>query len=338
MKSAPMNRFFYLFFLLVLLFACNPNAEERCRLAPETKIELKFSSLEDSIPAIRTKQELVQFFSHHATLRDVFFGRRNFPSDSVFINYYFKKFTNPALDTVLMDVKKVFNDGASLKEEFSVAFSNIKHYYPEFRIPRVETVITGLESDLFVSDTLVIVGLDFFLGKKGRYKPDMHEYILRRYEKNFIVPSALLLYGIDGRFNSVNLSDRTVLAEMIAYGKAYYFAKHMLPCSPDSILIGYTSKEIEGAKANQDMIWKRLVDDEALFSTSQQMKQRYIGERPKTYEVGNECPGRIATWVGWQMVNEYAKQNTSISLPELMKITDAQKIFKGSKYSVKLNQ
>jgi hypothetical protein len=332
-----MNRFFYFFFFF-FLFACNPNAEEKCVLAPEAKIELNFSSLEDSIPAIRTKQQLVDFFSNHVGLRDIFFGRKNFPSDSVFVNHYFRKFTNPALDTVLMDVKEVFNDDASLKEEFRVAFSNIKYYYPEFRIPRVETVITGLESDLFVSDTLVIVGLDFFLGKNGRYKPDMHEYILRRYEKNFIVPSTLLLYGIDGKYNSVNLSDRTVLAEMIAYGKAYYFAKHMLPCSPDSVFIGYTSKEIEGAKANQDMIWKRLVDDEALFSTSQQMKQRYIGERPKTYEVGNECPGRIATWVGWQMVNEYAKRNTDISLPELMKITDAQKIFKGSKYSVRLNQ
>jgi len=331
-----MNRFSYFLFILVL-FACEPSAE-KCVLAPEVKIELSFSSLEDSIPTIRTKQELVDFFSRHVALRDVFFGRRNFPSDSVFINHYFKKFTNPALDTVLMDVKKVFDDGLSLKEEFRVAFSNMKYYYPEFQVPQVETVITGLESDLFVSDTLVIVGLDYFLGKNGKYKPDMHEYILRRYEKNFIVPSTLLLYGIDSKYNHVNLSDRTVLAEMIAYGKAYYFAKHMLPCSPDSVFIGYTSKEIEGAKVNQDMIWKRLVDDEALFSTSQQMKQRFVAERPKTYEVGNECPGRIGTWVGWQMVNEYAKQNTSTPLPELMKITDAQKIFKGSKYSVKLNQ
>jgi hypothetical protein len=331
-----MNRFSYFFFALVL-FACNPNAEEKCVLSPDVKIELNFSSLEDSIPTIHTKQELVDFFSHHVALRDVFFGRRNFPSDSVFINHYFKKFTNPALDTVLMDVKKVFSDGSSLKEEFRVAFSNMKYYYPEFRVPRVETVITGLESDLFVSDSLVIVGLDFFLGKNGRFKPDMPEYILRRYAKNFVVPSTLLLYGIDGKYNAANLSDRTVLAEMIAYGKSYYFAKHMLPCSPDSVFIGYTSKEIEGARANQDLIWKRLVDDEALFSTSHQMKQRFIGERPKTYEVGNECPGRIATWVGWQIVNEYAKQNSSVSLPELMKIADAPKIFKGSKYSVKLN-
>lgn len=332
-----MSRF--LFFLLgVALLSCAPDAEEKCIVSPDIKIEVSFSSLEDSIPNLRTKQELVHFFSHHVALRDIFFGRKNYPSDSVFINKLFKRFVHPSFDTLLMEAKRVFGDGQSLKDEFRIAFANMKYYYPAFTVPRVETVITGLESDLFVSDTLVIVGLDYYLGKKAKYRPDMYAYMLRRYEKNFIVPSAMLLYGIDSKYNYVNAGDRTVLADMIAYGKAYYFAKQMLPCSPDSVFIGYTSKEIEGAKVNQDMIWKRLVDDEALFSTSQQMKQRFIAERPKTYEVGNECPGRIATWVGWQIVKEYMKQNPQTILPELMKMTDAQKIFKGSKYNVKLNQ
>jgi hypothetical protein len=331
------TRLLYFLLAVSLLGSCGSPKEEKCILAPDKKIDLSFSSLEDSIPAIRTKQELVDFFSHHVALRDVFFGRKNYPSDSAFINQLFKRFVHPSFDTLLMETKKVFGDGQPLKEEFRVAFANIKYYYPEFSIPRVETVITGLESDLFVSDTLVIVGLDFYLGIKGKYRPNMYEYMLRRYEKNFIVPSALLLYGIDSKYNYVNVSDRTVLGEMITYGKAYYFAKHMLPCSPDSVFIGYTSKEIEGAKVNQDMIWKRLVDDEALFSTSQQMKQRFIAERPKTYEVGNECPGRIGTWVGWQIANEYMKQNSNTSLPDFMKMTDSQKIFKGSKYNVKIN-
>jgi len=326
------------FFLAIVLCACEPDKEEKCLIAPEVTIDLSFSSLEDSIPVIHTKQGLVDFFSRHVALRDIFFARKNYPSDSAFINKLFKRFVHPSFDTLLMETKKVFGDGQGLKNEFRVAFANIKYYYPEFIIPRVETVITGMESDLFVSDTLVIVGLDYYLGKKAKYRPNMYEYMLKRYERNFIVPSALLLYGIDSKYNHVNLSDRTVLAEMITYGKAYYFAKQMLPCSPDSVFIGYTAREIEGATVNQDMIWKRLVDDEALFSTSQQMKQRFIAERPKTYEVGNECPGRIGTWVGWQIVNEYMKQNPQTVLPELMKMTDSQKIFKGSKYSVKLNQ
>ncbi len=330
-------RFFVFVIVAISFFACQ-QPEEKCVLSPDIKIELNFSSLEDSLPAIGTKQQLVDFLGRHAVLRDVFFARKNYPNDSVFINQLFKRFVHPSFDTLLLETKKVFGNGQSLKVEFQIAFANMKYYYPGFQPPRVETVITGMESDLFVSDSLVIVGLDFYLGKKGKYKPNMYAYMLRRYEKNFIVPSALLLIGIDNQYNKVNRSDRTVLAEMIAYGKAYYFARHMLPCAPDSIFIGYTSKEIAGAKENQDMIWKRLVDDEALFSTSQQMKQRYTAERPKTYEVGNECPGRIGTWVGWQMVNEYMKQNPKTLLPELMGIADAQKIFKGSKYNVSISQ
>ncbi len=324
---------FFLFTIAVSFFiSCKGPAEEKCVISPEIKIDFTFSPLEDSIPALHTKKQLVSFFSRHEAMRDFFFNRKGYPDDSVFIDRLFKQFNHPSFDTLLIDTKKTFGDGSTLKEEFRQAFSNLKHYYPDFQPPQIETVITGLQTDLFVTDTLIIIGLDYYVGKAGKYRPNMYQYMLRRYEKNFIVPSALLLLGIDTRYNTTNMTDRTVLADMITYGKAYYFAKHMLPCSPDSIFIGYTSKEIEGAKVNQDMIWKRLVDDEALFATSQQMKQRYIGERPKTYEVGNECPGRIATWVGWQIVNEYMNRNPKVSLPELMEITDAQKIYKGSRY------
>jgi hypothetical protein len=319
----------------LLLYSCKNEPEEKCVFTPDVSaisVNLDFQSLEDSLPAVKSKQQLVNFFSHHVALRDIFFNRPAYPDDSVFINTLYKKFSHPSMDTVLMDTKKVFGDDSELKNEFKAAFANIKYYYPAFKIPRIETVITGVESDLFVSDSLIIVGLDFFAGSKAKYRPDMHSYILKRYEKNFIVPSAMLLYGIDTRYNKTNLNDRTVMAEMITYGKAYYFARHMLPCVPDSVFMGYTSKETAGAYYNQDLIWKRLVDDEALFSTSNQVKQRFIGERPKTYEVGNECPGRIGRWVGWQIVKEYEKHNTGVSLQQLMAIKDPQTIFKGSKY------
>jgi hypothetical protein len=199
-------------------------------------------------------------------------------------------------------------------------------------VPRIETVITGLESDLFVSDTLIIVGLDYYLGSGAKYRPNMYEYMLRRYTKDFVVPSAMLLYGIDSRINLVTSTDKSVLADMIAYGKAYHFAKQMLPCVADSIFIGYSAEEIAGAKVNQGQIWKRLIADEVFFNTSQLIKQKYISERPKTIEVGDQCPGRIGMWMGWQIVDAYRKRNPKTTLPELMKISDAQLIFKESKY------
>jgi len=329
-------RLLFVFFVFALIFSsCQNSVKEECVYAPDTKgitIDLQIESLEEALPAISTKQELVDFFSRNIAMRDYFFNHQSYPSDSVFINTLYSRFSNPHIDTLLMETKTVFGDGSELKEELTVAFTNLKAYYPDFQIPRVQTVITGLESDLFLSDSLIIIGLDYYLGKNARFRPNMYEYMLRRYDKNFIVPSIMLLYGIDTRYNETDLSDRTVLADMITYGKAYYFAKRMMPCVPDSIFIGYTAEEMAGARANQDMIWKKLVEDEAFYSTSQQMKQRYIAERPKTYEIGDQAPGRIATWVGWQILNKYAERNSDLTLPQLMKVKDAKKIFTESKY------
>ncbi|MEK6782780.1 MAG: gliding motility lipoprotein GldB [Bacteroidota bacterium] len=318
-----------------LLTSCAEDKGEGCIYIPETldtQIAIQFESLEDSLPAITSKAQLVRFFSRHTTLRDHFFSRAAYPDDSVFINELYQRFTNPHLDTLLMETKKIFGELAELKTEFRQAFTNMKYYYPDLNPPRIITVITGLEGDLYVSDSLVIIGLDYFLGSKAKYRPNMYEYMLRRYQKNFIVPSVMLLYGIDGRFNKTSVEDKTVLADMIAYGKAYYFAKHMMPCTPDSVFIAYTKEEINGSRKNEGLIWYRFVEDQVLYETNHQIKQKYIDERPKTIEVGEKCPGRIGTWVGWQIVNAYMQRYPKTSLPEMMAIPSADKIFKDSKY------
>lgn len=319
----------------ILFASCKDSGEEKCAFIPEigsVKVNLQFESLEDSLPGITTKSQLVHFLTIHPEVRDVFFNRQNYPSDSAFINGLYDRFTNPHLDTLLQETHRVFGNGAELKGEFEKAYANLKYYYPDFQPPKVQTVITGLESDLFVSDSLVIIGLDYFLGAGAKYRPSMFDYMLRRYNKNFIVPSVLLLTSIDNRFNKVDLNDKTVLADMIGYGKAYYFTKMMLPCTPDSVLIGYTKKEIEGSREFENLIWSRFVEDQVLYSTSHLLKQTYISERPKTIEVGEQCPGRIGQWVGWQMVKKYADTHPDVKLPQIMDMQNASQFFKESGY------
>ncbi len=320
--------------LLLLLTTCKDDKEE-CAFIPDTSeasVRVTIDQLQDSVANFASKQDLVDFFSSHPAMRDVFFNRPAYPNDSVFINELYNRFSNPYFDSLLIDTKNVFGDLHELNGQLNEAFSNLAYYYPDFKIPKIQTVITGLESDIFVSDSLIIIGLDYYLGPGARYKPNMYDYMLRRYQKNFIVPSILLLYGIDDRFNKTNLDDRTVLADMIAYGKTYYFAKQMLPCVPDSVFIGYTADELSGARANSDLIWKRLVQDEVFYSTSHLVKQKYIAERPKTLEVGEKCPGRIATWVGWEAVKKYMSGHENTTLPDLMANPDAVQIFTNSKY------
>jgi len=325
--------------VILVVMACADKQEE-CVFVPDTSgvvVDLKFQSLEDSLPAITSKEQLIRFMTTHADARDYFFSRAAYPSDSAFINLLFNRFTNPHIDTLLQETHRVFGHGDELRREFLLAFSNMKYYYPDFTPPKVETFISGLESDLYVTDSAVFIGLDYFLGNDARFRPNnMYDYMLRRYTKSFIVPSVMLLTGVDTRFNKVNPEDRTVLGEMIAYGKAYYFAKRMLPCTADSLLIGYSAKEFEGSVKFENLIWSRLVQDEVLYATSHLVKQKYLAERPKTIEVGEECPGRIAQWVGWRIVDSYMASHPETTLPQLMEMVDAQQLFRDSGYKPQL--
>jgi len=321
---------------IICLTGCDNNKTyDECVVKPETesiKINFDFISLQDSFVNVASKQKLVDLLTRHPEIRDNIFRRREYPDDSVFINEIFNRFNNPHIDTLLSETNRVFGDLSELKSQFHEAFTNLKFYYPDFNPPKVKTLISGLDTDLLVTDSLIVVSLDFYLGAGAKYRPKMYDYLLKQFEKQNIVPSCLLIYGISDRYNKTDLADKTILADMIAYGKSYYFAKHMLPCVPDSILIGYSADEMKGARENQDLIWARLVEDQVFYSTSHQIKQKYLGERPKTIEVGEKCPGRIAQWVGWQMVSSYAKNHSESDLPTVMKVTSADKLFKESKY------
>jgi hypothetical protein len=326
-----------IFFLMLTLIvaACSNEQKEECVFKPETsaiKINLTVEALEDSFLNVKSKAALVKLLTQYPVIRDYIFRRTEYPDDSVFINEIFHRFNNPHLDTLLQETKRVFSDGSELKSQFTEAFTNLSYYYPKSKPPKIQTIISGLDTDLLVSDSLIIISLDFFLGPGAKYRPKMYDYLLRQYKKENIVPSCMLVYGISNRFNTTDMKDKTVLADMIAYGKSFYFAKHMLPCVPDSTFIWYSPEEIDGARKNQNLIWARLLQDQVIYSTSHAIKQKYLGERPKTIEVGEKCPGRIAQWIGWKIVNKYAETHTEMSLPALMKTDNADKLFKESRY------
>lgn len=323
-------------FSAAMLFGCGGDGTEPCAVVPETDdiaISIDWEPLEDSLPSFTSKQQLVSFLGRYSVLRDEFFSRKAYPDDSVFVNDRFSRFTNPHIDTLLSETHQVFGDASELKAQFRDAFANMKYYYPDFVPPRIQTTVSGFEADLYVSDTLVIVGLDYFIGPGRKYElSGVYDYIKRRYQKNFIVPSVTLLYGIDPKYNKYNPGDRSVLAEMITYGKAYHFAKRMNPCVPDSVIIGYSREEMEGSRQFENLIWSRLVEDQVLFSTSHQDKQKYISERPKTLEVGEKCPGRIGQWIGWRIVDAYHRKNPDLPLSAVMEMSDAKKLFDESGY------
>lgn len=322
--------------IIAVMFAqaCSDNVQNECVFQPDIKnmVQIDIEEYHNVLLDMNHKDSLRQFLKSNPIITNYFLRRSSYPNDSVMLESLIQKFSNPYIDTLQQEVNATFGDLSVLKNELSSAFSHLKYYYPEVKIPKVQTVATGFDFDLFVSDSLIVIGLDYYLGQGATFRPNMYAYVLQRYAPEYIVPSIMLLQGISPLYNRTSVADKTILAEMVSYGKAFYFAKRMIPCAPDSVLIWYTNEEIQGSEENIDIIWTHFVENEILYETNHMVKNKYIDDRPKTYEIGDQAPGRIGTWLGWQIVKKYMDEYPQTELPSLMLMEDPQRLFKASKF------
>ena len=323
---------------VILLFSWACSSSSNCIDAPslseEDKVTIQIDRLEKEVFAMKTPNELEFFIQSHPVLADEFLGRDQYPSDSILAGELFKNIKNPYVDTLYNDTEAYFGDMAELSAEFEEAFSYLKHYYPSFQVPEVKTMVTGFgSSEMYIGKDQIIIGLEYYLGKSARYQPPgVPQYILTRYDKPYIVPAVVLLYA--NRFLKENTNDHTMLADMIYYGKKYYFTKQMLPCTSDSLIVWYSSQELKDVEENKDAIWFHFLDNQLLYETNHFIKKKYMDERPKVLEIGEKCPGRIGSWVGLDIIRAYMENHPEVSLQELMANPNAKDILTESKYKV----
>ena len=106
----------------------------------------------------------------------------------------------------------------------------------------------------------------------------------------------------------------------------------LFPFAEDHFKIGFTAKEIEWCKDNETMIWARIIEEKALYSSDMNVVRGLTGPGPFTQGFPKESPAQIGYWVGWQIVRKFMDENPDVSIEELMTLGDAQSILQKSKY------
>ena len=228
--------------------------------------------------------------------------------------------------------QKIYQNFDDESAQLEALFKHIKYYYTTFKEPTVLTVLSNVdyESSVVYADSLLFVSLDVFLGDDSVIYQDFPDYVKRNFTKDHLivaVAEALAEREIP-RPNT-----RTFISRIIQRGKLLYMIDAFLPNVDDAHKIGYTAAQIEWAKLNDVDIWKYFIENEYLFSTDQELSQRFIDNAPfsKFFLANdNESPGRIGEWFGWQIVRAYMQHN-EVTLQQMLQ-TDNETIFKKSKY------
>jgi len=126
-----------------------------------------------------------------------------------------------------------------------------------------------------------------------------------------------------------------LVEQMIEKGKQWWLLDKFLPATPDSLKTGFTKQQLEWCKANEGMIWNDIITTQKDLYTKDPMAiQNYLGEAPYTQSLGPSSPGNIGQWIGWQIVKKFTDKNSSMSVPDVLKM-DARKILEEAKYKPK---
>ena len=116
-----------------------------------------------------------------------------------------------------------------------------------------------------------------------------------------------------------------------------YLLKEALPDEQDSVIFGYTTKQLDWCKQYEGDVWAFFLNENLVYETDYMKIQKYLTDAPFTPGVGegNNSSPKLAVFTGGQIVKKYMEQHPDINLPELMKEKDSRKILADSKYKPK---
>jgi gliding motility-associated lipoprotein GldB len=320
------------FLATLFLLACKKKGQE-CALDDEVlgiQIDFQLERLEERFFQGDSKEDFSELLEAYPDFAENYLQIGLYESQEELLEELVFVHQDSSMRTLYEEVKMYFEDLTELELDLRTAFKHIKYHFPEFNVPKVYTFVSGFGSDIYLDKDILVIGLDYYLPFEHRFQPpDLPQYMTIRYQKEYLVP--MVVQAISSQFNRTDMSQNTLLAEMIYYGKSYHFTKSILPCTPDEYIIGYTSEEVVSCFANEVMIWSHFVENDILFSTNPFEIRKYIGEAPFTDAISPDAPGRIGRWLGWNIVDDY-RFNNKFSLGELMMEADTEKIFRQSGY------
>ena len=233
------------------------------------------------------------------------------------------------------EVVKKFPSEEMIADELYPLFQHIKYYFPQFRSPTILTTTSDVDynNKVILSDSLLILSLDNYLGTEHEFYGGIKKYIAQNLKESQLAPDVAEAYA---RQLVSKPRQRSLLAQMIFFGKELYLKDLWLPNTSDAEKIGYTEEQLAWATENEAEMWRYFVENEILYSTDAKLPARFISPAPfsKFYlEIDNESPGMIGRYLGWQIVRAYMKNN-EVTVEQLL-VKNANDLFTESKYKPK---
>lgn len=248
---------------------------------------------------------------------------------------------------IYQKVNEKFRNTEFINSELELSFRYLKYYYPDYKIPDIYTTIGPLDalpplsngepSPNYIGNNFLAIGLQFYLGADYDIYQDQSfitniapKYRSRKFSQEYIALDVMKLI-IDDLYP--DSSNRLPLGEQfIEKGKRLYHLQSLLPEKHDTIITGYTNKQLEWCLENEREIYNFFLQQKLFYERDLVLINPFITDGPFTQGMPDNAPGNIGAFLGLQIVKSYVKKHQDkINPADLMKI-NAATILKESGY------
>ena len=227
-----------------------------------------------------------------------------------------------------------YKDLSKVEKDITELFRHWKFYFPDVKVPRVYTYISGgdYNNPVQLADSVMIIALDTYLGKdfKPYFGDGLSMYQVERMTEDRIVPDCAR--EIANAIYQSPAAPATLLGAMVEAGKHQYLVDALIPDIPAWLKLNYTKSQYDWTVKNETHIWAALIENRLLYSSEGQYFQMFLSDGPYTMEFSKESPSRLGEWIGLQIIHSFMQNNPGISLQMMLQETDAQKILTMSGY------
>ncbi|MDB9881673.1 hypothetical protein N8368_02700 [Bacteroidia bacterium] len=249
----------------------------------------------------------------------------------------YKYIAHKDMNSLFGKTQEKFEDFDAIQDELEEAAKYINFYFPQEKIENITTFISTFHygSVYDALDKRFLIGVDLYLG--GDYEvyqaidpQNFPTYRIKKFEPYRIVPNCVQTFTnhIVPSYEGTNFIEQAIYE-----GKKLYLLDLLIPSYHDSLKMNYLQGQTEWVIDQEKNIWSYLVQEEVLYSSDKNNFQKhYFNDGPFTTPFGNESSPRAGAWIGWQIVKMYMKQNTEITIHELLADNNHQAIFQKSGY------
>ena len=132
--------------------------DDKCIKAPDVssiEISVNIERLDKMLYKIPTKNDLSELLAQNSMFAEEFLNLSQYPRPEILIDRYFNLLNDANIDSLFIEVESTFGDMEDIRLQFEEAFRYVKYYYPESKVPKIKTVVTGITNDLYLSDSLI---------------------------------------------------------------------------------------------------------------------------------------------------------------------------------------